>query len=100
MIACLRAFSDWMTTAAAAQGHSGSELLVAHNLRQPDALDARHAVALPARGQPELSVARRRGERRRLHDGLLRPETAGRGQEGELDPDHARQGLVRDPAPL
>ena len=44
----------------AAQGHSGSELLVVHAVRQHDALDARHAAALSARGQPELSVARRR----------------------------------------
>ena len=44
----------------AAQGHPGGEVLVVHGLRQPDALDARHAAALPARWQPELSVARRR----------------------------------------
>ena len=54
------------------------ELLVVHAVRQPDALDARHAAALSARGQPELSVARRRAERRRLDDGLLRPEAAQR----------------------
>ena len=62
----------------AAQRHSGGELLVVHALRQPDALDARHAAALPARRQPELSVARRRGERRRLDDGLLQPDAARR----------------------
>ena len=45
----------------AAQGHSGGELLVLHALRQPDPLDARHAAALSARWQPELSVAGRRG---------------------------------------
>ena len=39
----------------AAQGDSGSELLVVDALRQPDALDARHAAALPACWQPELS---------------------------------------------
>ena len=44
----------------AAEGHPGGELLVVHALRQPDALDARHAAALSARRQPELSVARRR----------------------------------------
>ena len=38
----------------------GGEVLVLHRLRQPDALDARHAAALPARRQPELSDARRR----------------------------------------
>ena len=59
----------------AAEGHSRGELLVVHALRQPDALDARHATALPARRQPELSVARRRTECRRLDDGVLRPET-------------------------
>ena len=52
------------------------ELLVVHALRQPDTLDAGHAAALSARRQPELSLARRRGGRRRLHDGLLRPEAA------------------------
>ena len=44
----------------AAQGHSRAGVLVVHALRQPVALDARHAAALPARRQPELSVARRR----------------------------------------
>ena len=40
--------------------HPRGEVLVLHRLRQPDALDARHAAALPARRQPELSDARRR----------------------------------------
>ncbi len=62
----------------AAQGHSGSELLVVDALRQHDALDARHAAALPARRQSELSLARRRAERRRLDDGLLQPDPARR----------------------
>ena len=34
-------------------------------------LDARYAAALPARGQPEFSVASRRAERRRIDDCLL-----------------------------
>ena len=59
------------------QGHiaseyPGGEVLVLHRLRQPDALDARHAAALPARWQPELSDARRQGECRRLHHRLFR----------------------------
>ena len=62
----------------AAEGHSGREVLVLHRLRQPDALDARHAAALPARRQPELSVARRRSRYRRLDDGLFRPDQARR----------------------
>ena len=33
-------------------------------------------ATLPARRQPELSVTRRRAERRRLHDGVLRPDAA------------------------
>ena len=37
-----------------------ANLLVLHAIRQPDALDARHAAALPARGQPKLSVPCRR----------------------------------------
>ena len=44
----------------AAEGHSGSQFLVVHALRQPDALDARHTATLSARRQPELPVARRR----------------------------------------
>jgi len=44
----------------AAEGHTAGELLVVHALRHHVALDARHATALPARGQPELPVARRR----------------------------------------
>ena len=64
--------------ANAAQGHPGEELLVLDALRQPDALDARHAAALSARRQPELSVARRRARRRRLHHRVLRARAAGR----------------------
>ena len=45
-------------------------------VRQPDALDARHTAALPARGQPKLSVARRGTKPRWVHDRLLRPDTA------------------------
>ena len=60
--------------------HSGREVLVLHRLRQPDALDARHAAALSARRQPELSNARRRSQRRRLHDRVFRPDQAGRRQ--------------------
>ena len=62
----------------AAEEHSGGEVLVLHRLRQPDALDARHAAALPARRQPELSDARRRSERRWLDDRVFRPEQARR----------------------
>ena len=61
-----------------------------------DALDARHAAALPARGQPELSVTRRRSGRRRHDDGLLRPDAARGRQTGQLDPDHAGKGLFPD----
>ena len=74
----------------AAAKHPGGEVLVPDPLRQPDALDARHAAALPAGGQPELSVARRRGERRRLDDRVLRPEQAGRGQRRQLDSDRSQ----------
>ena len=66
----------------AAEGHPAGELLVVHALRQHDALDARHAAALPARGQPELPVARRRSERRRHDDGLLRPDPAAKASNG------------------
>ena len=54
----------------------------------------------PAGRQPELSVARRRSRRRRLDDGLLRPNAAGGRQARQLDPDRSGEGLVHDPAPL
>jgi hypothetical protein len=38
---------------------------------------------------PELSIARRRSERRRLHDDLLRPDPTGGGEAGQLDSDDA-----------
>ena len=63
----------------AAQGHPGARVLVLHALRQSDALDAADAAALPARRQPELSVARRRSRRRRLDDGLLQLRNSPRG---------------------
>ena len=63
------------------QGHPaaqrpGGEILVLHRLRQPDALDARHAAALPARRQPELPNACRGTQRRRLHDRVFRSQAA------------------------
>src|SRR5262249_13595527 len=84
----------------AAHKYSGREFLVVHGVRQPDTLDARHAAALPARRQPELSVAGRGAERRRVHDHLLRAQAAGRDQARQLDSNHAGQGLVYDPASL
>ena len=63
-----------------ASEHPGGEVLVLHRLRQPNALDARYPAALPARRQPELSDARRRGECRRLDDRLFQPDQA-RGRE-------------------
>ena len=52
-----------------------------------------------SRSQPRQPVRHRRAERRRLDRHLLRPRGAGR-EGAQLDPDHPRQGLVRDPAPL
>ena len=46
----------------AAERHSRGCVLVVHALRQPVALDARHAATLSARRQPELPVARRRSD--------------------------------------
>ena len=66
------------------QGHIASEyscgeVLVLHRLRQPDALDARHAAALSARWEPELSDARCQGQCRPLNYRLLRSgQTRGR----------------------
>ena len=83
------------------KGIPAVELLVVDALRQPDALDARHAAALSARRQPELSVARRRGERRRLDDGVLQPRRSPtackRGNWIQTDP---TKGWFVDPAPL
>ena len=44
------------------KGIPEGKLLVAYALRQSVALHARHAAALPACGQPKLSVARRRSK--------------------------------------
>ena len=84
----------------AAQGHPGPRLLVVHPLRQPDPLDAADAAEVPARRQPELSLARRRSGRRRLDHGLVRSRAAGRRCPRELDPDRPGEGLVHHPAPL
>ena len=56
----------------AATGHPGGALLVDHPLRQPDALDARDAAALPAGRQPVLPDAGGDRQRRRLDDHHLR----------------------------
>ena len=67
------------------KGIPARELLVVHALRQPDALDARHAAALPARRQSELSDACRKTEPRRLDDDVFWFETARGCETGELD---------------
>ena len=83
------------------QGHPGGEVLVLHRLRQPDALDARHAAALPARRQPELSDARRRSRTptapRRCISARPSPTGVKRGNWIQTDPE---KGLDHDPAPL
>ena len=84
----------------AAQGYSRGELLVVHTLRQHDALDARHAATLPASRQPELSLARCRTERRRLHNDLLRSDAACGGEARKLDSERSEERVVHDPAPL
>ncbi len=82
------------------QRHPRPGVLVVHGLRQPVALDARHAAALPARGQPDVSLAGGDGRRRRLDDRVLLADAARGRRPRQLDPDDARQGLVHDPAPL
>ncbi len=79
---------------------SRGQVLVVHRVRQPDALHAPDAAALPARRKPDVPVTGGRGERGRLHDGLFRPNQASRRKGRQLDPDDARQGLVHDPASL
>ena len=81
--------------------HPGGEVLVLHRLRQPDALDARHAAALPARRQPELSDARRRTRTptapRRCISARNKPDGVKPGNWIQTDP---KKGLEHDPAPL
>ena len=72
----------------AAAGHPGGTLLVAHRLRQRDALDAPDPAALPARRQPVLPDPGGNGERRRLDDHHDRPGATLRQPGGQLDPDH------------
>ena len=54
----------------------------------------------PRAGSQSYPSPAAEAERRRLDDGLLRPDAARRRQARQLDPDDARQGLVHDPAPL
>ena len=87
------------------QGHAapecpGGQILVLHRLRQPDALDARHAAALSAGRQPELSDTCRRGCRRWLDDRVFRPDQARRRERGQLGSNRSEERLVHDPAPL
>ena len=60
----------------------------------------RHAAALPARRQPELSDARGQGECRRLHDRLFRPDQTQGRERWQLDPDRSEERLVYRPPPL
>ena len=84
----------------AAQRHSGSELLVVHALRQPVALDARHAAALSARRQPELSIARRRSRTPTAPRRSTSAQRSLRVSSGATGSRRCRQGLVHDPASL
>ena len=84
--------------------HPGGEVLVLHPLRQPDALDARHAAALPARRQPELSVARRRSRTptapRRSTSARRSPTGVKRGNWIQTDPGKGWFTLLRLYSPL
>ncbi len=62
---------------------------------------SRSMLATPQRyprRKPDLSVARRRGQCRRIDDDLLQSHAARRSQTRQLDSNDARQGLVHDPA--
>ena len=54
----------------------------------------------PRAGSQSYPSPAAEAERRRLDDGVLRSRAARGRQARQLDPDHARQGLVHDPAPL
>ena len=73
------------------KGIPEAQLLVVDAIRQPDALDARHAAALPSRRQPVLSVARRRS---RAPTAPRRSTSARRSRKAsarQLDSDRSRQ---------
>jgi hypothetical protein len=72
----------------------GRPLLVLHRPRQPDAVTARNR---PDQRGSRQHVSQSEKERRWLGDYLLRPQGAGR-PGGQLDTDHAGQGMERDPA--
>ena len=75
-----------------AAGHPGGAVLVAHRLRQRDALDAADTAALPARRKPVLPDPRGDRGRRRLDDRHVRPGAARRQPGGQLDPDRPSKG--------
>ena len=80
----------------AAPRHPPSPVLVAHALRQPDPLDARHAPTLPPGREPVVPHPCRGRERRRLDHDPRRPRAAGRRRRRQLDPDRRR---ARDASP-
>jgi hypothetical protein len=73
-----------------AEGHPTGKLLVVHALRQHVALNARHTTALPARGQPKLSITRRGSERGMVRRRSTSARRSRRTSNGQLDSDHAR----------
>ena len=54
----------------------------------------------PRAGSQSYPSPAAEAERRRLDDGLLQPDPAGRREARQLDSDRSQKGLVRDPAPL
>ena len=78
-----------------------AQVLVVHRVRQSVALDARHPATLSTRGQPDLSVTRRRRptptDRRPCTSRQPSRPASNRGNWIQTDP---KQRLVDDPAPL
>ena len=71
----------------AAEGHSGSELLVVHALRQQTRSMLDTPQRYPRAGSQSYPSPAAEAERRRLDDGLLRPDPARGRQARQLDSD-------------
>ena len=75
-------------------------VLVAHAVRQPDAIDTGHAATIPACREPVIPNSCCGREPRRLDHRPLRARAASRHRGRQLCPDGAGQGMFRYPPAL